>query len=342
MPIDYRIPYEIGSQKSRIIDPATLAGLREKVAARQQEQLLANQKYEADQQEMQRANMLRQLLPKAVTVDQTGAAVLVPEVANEYLALDGSAQDLKTLLDLRGGSAGSQFAATMTPAIDVATGEPVFIQPTKQGGAIPVPGFRPMRETPAQAAQKEKDKALTRLDDRKVDIELKLAKEYETQSADFQTIQQQADLIQRSLNDPSAAATLASATALMKLLDPGSVVRESELGMAMKATGKIDQLTNYFNVVENGQVLTPDQKKEFSRLVKQFVGAAAEAQNRRNQRFSKRAKAYGLNTENVVTINPFGPGEITIGADRVNGGAGRPAAGQKKTPAVNLDKFIPR
>lgn len=115
MPIDYRIPYEIGSQRSKIIDPATLASLREKVAARQQDQLLANQKYEADQQELQRTNMLRQLLPKAVAADTSGAPALVPEVAGQYMALGGSAQDLRALLEMQGGA---QFGATSPTKIE--------------------------------------------------------------------------------------------------------------------------------------------------------------------------------------------------------------------------------
>lgn len=115
MPIDYRIPYEIGSQRSKIIDPATLASLREKVAARQQDQLLANQKYEADQQEIQRTNMLRQLLPKAVSADESGAPKIVPNVAGQYMALGGSAQDLRALMEMQGGA---QFGATSPTKIE--------------------------------------------------------------------------------------------------------------------------------------------------------------------------------------------------------------------------------
>jgi len=107
MPIDYRIPMEIGSRRSGIIDPATLASLREKVAARQQDQLLANQKYEADQQEAQRTNMLRNLLSRTVTseghVDQNALG--------QYIQSGGDPRDV---LAVRQSIAGPQETARWT------------------------------------------------------------------------------------------------------------------------------------------------------------------------------------------------------------------------------------
>lgn len=66
--------------------------------------------------------------------------------------------------------------------------------------------------------------------------------------------------IKQSLSAASPAGDLAGATKLMKLLDPGSVVRESELGMAMAASGALDRLTNYASMIVNGTKLTPDQR----------------------------------------------------------------------------------
>lgn len=50
--------------------------------------------------------------------------------------------------------------------------------------------------------------------------------------------------IREGLNKASPAGDLAGATKIMKLLDPGSVVRESELGMAMAASGALDRLSH--------------------------------------------------------------------------------------------------
>lgn len=98
----------------------------------------------------------------------------------------------------------------------------------------------------------------------------------------------------------SAAATLAGATTFMKLLDPGSVVRESELGMAMQATGALDRATNYFNVLQNGKVLTASQAKDFQNIADQLYKAAEQSQGQIDGEYTDRAGRYGLNPKNIV------------------------------------------
>lgn len=168
----------------------------------------------------------------------------------------------------------------------------------------------------------------------KIDAEMNLAKQYDAQSADYVTVKKQADIIKSALNDPSAIGTLASATAIMKMLDPGSVVRESELGMAMKSTGALDRLGNLFNVVESGNVLTADQKREFAGLVDQFVKAYDQAQRNVNARFARRADSYGLDVGNIVTIPIGAPGELGV-----SGVPARRPAGGKPTARPPLSAF---
>ena len=134
----------------------------------------------------------------------------------------------------------------------------------------------------------------------KIQLEGGLRDDYRKDSANFVEISRQGKIIESSLNDPSAAATLASATAFMKMLDPGSVVRESELAMAMKTTGMLDRLTNYFNVIQSGQVLTDNQKTDFSRLIKSYTQAANEAQTNLNKKYTQIAKDYDLDHKRVV------------------------------------------
>jgi hypothetical protein len=74
--------------------------------------------------------------------------------------------------------------------------------------------------------------------------------------------------INKGLDAKSPAGDLASATKFMKLLDPTSVVRESELAMAMQATGALDKLYNYANLISTGQKLTPSQREDFRSLAK--------------------------------------------------------------------------
>ncbi|MFZ9264552.1 MAG: hypothetical protein ACO222_05275, partial [Polynucleobacter sp.] len=87
---------------------------------------------------------------------------------------------------------------------------------------------------------------------------------------------------------------IAGATKIMKLLDPGSVVRESELGMAMQATGKMDLLQNYFENWKAGTKLTDKQRVEFKQLANELYNAAAQAYNDKRKEYSTLGTSFGL------------------------------------------------
>jgi hypothetical protein len=89
----------------------------------------------------------------------------------------------------------------------------------------------------------------------------------------------------------------AAATKIMKLLDPGSVVRETELGMAMAATGKLDRLKNYMDLYISGKKLTDSQRTEFQSLANQLYNAAATAYNSKRGEYENIGKGFKLNTD---------------------------------------------
>ena len=89
----------------------------------------------------------------------------------------------------------------------------------------------------------------------------------------------------------------AAATKIMKLLDPGSVVRETELGMAMAATGKMDLLKNYFENYMKGTKLTTSQRAEFQSLADELFNAAASAYNSKRSEYEGLGREFGLNTD---------------------------------------------
>lgn len=132
--------------------------------------------------------------------------------------------------------------------------------------------------------------------------EMKLSDDYRSQSKDFGQVQSAYKLINSTLDQASKspAATLAAATKFMKLLDPGSVVRESELGMALAASGVIDRATNYVNVLQKGKVLTPNQVEDFRNITKQIYAAAQGVQQSIDADYQARAQTYGLNPKNIV------------------------------------------
>lgn len=101
--------------------------------------------------------------------------------------------------------------------------------------------------------------------------------------------------IKQAIAQASPAGDLAAATKIMKLLDPGSVVRESELGMAMRASGLMDRVTNYGNMVLTGQKLTPKQRKDFQSLADRLMSESVKAYNSKRTEYDKLGSEYGLN-----------------------------------------------
>ena len=129
----------------------------------------------------------------------------------------------------------------------------------------------------------------------------------------FQEVKSAYGQITKAIDLRSPAGDLAAATKIMKLLDPGSVVRESELGMAMQATGLMDRITGYADNVIKGTKLTEQQRVDFRRLADALYGDAASSYNNKRGEYQELGQGYGLNTR-------------TLGAPISFSASGRPAA----------------
>jgi hypothetical protein len=103
-----------------------------------------------------------------------------------------------------------------------------------------------------------------------------------------------------SLKAASPAGDLAAATKFMKLLDPGSVVRESELGMAMAASGALDRARNYAELRLSGKKLTPDQRKDFQDLSDKLFSTATTAYNAKRGEYEQMGSAYNLDANRAL------------------------------------------
>lgn len=106
--------------------------------------------------------------------------------------------------------------------------------------------------------------------------------------------------INAGLNAKSAAGDLTAATKFMKLLDPGSVVRESELYLAMNATGLIDRIANYKARLENGEVLNPKQREDFRNVANQLFKAAENTKLNYDKQYEDIAISNNLNPAKII------------------------------------------
>jgi hypothetical protein len=117
---------------------------------------------------------------------------------------------------------------------------------------------------------------------------------------DFNDMKSAFGQVVSSLSAGTPIGDVAGATKIMKLLDPGSVVRESELAIAMQASGRMDRLQNYFNNFMTGQKLTPTQRDDFQALANELYSAAGQAYNQKRAEYDQFGQAYGFRNLNTA------------------------------------------
>lgn len=110
--------------------------------------------------------------------------------------------------------------------------------------------------------------------------------------------------MKKAAEAPSAAGDLSLIFGYMKMLDPGSTVREGEFANAQNAGGIDDKLASTYNRVLNGQRLTEDQRRDFIGRARQLFDTHADQLNAAAERYTGIAKKSGADPEDVVIRPP--------------------------------------
>lgn len=157
-----------------------------------------------------------------------------------------------------------------------------------------------------------------------VDVEMKLADDYRTQSKAFQETARQIGIVNSALKSATTnpGSALSAGTSFMKILDPNSVVRESELGMALNASGWFDRAANVGQMLQNGRVMTKAQAANLEREANQLFAEASAAQRKIDAAFTQRAQQYGADPANILI--ELGQSQAPAGRPKL--GMGAPAA----------------
>lgn len=85
----------------------------------------------------------------------------------------------------------------------------------------------------------------------------------------------------------------------MKMLDPGSVVREGEFATAQNAAGVPERIQNAYNKVLSGERLSASQRNAFKGQAGKLYTTAQQQEAQVRQGIERIAKGYGLKTENI-------------------------------------------
>jgi len=133
--------------------------------------------------------------------------------------------------------------------------------------------------------------------DKRPEAESKFRDEYSKRTAGYQEVKQSYGRVLSSNND--AAGDISMIFGYMKMLDPGSVVREGEFATAQNAAGIDTRLQNVYNKALKGERLTDGQRKMFKGQAESLYKTAAKQEDEIRSGIGRIASGYGLNTKNI-------------------------------------------
>jgi hypothetical protein len=133
----------------------------------------------------------------------------------------------------------------------------------------------------------------------KIAEEARLRGEYAKRTEDLSAAERNFSIIETSAIDQSGAGDIALVTSFMKMLDPGSVVRETEFATAANAGGLLARLSGIAKKVEDGQFLSAQQRADFKRLAGEYLNAAKVQEQGVQQSYQLIVDNYGLDPVNV-------------------------------------------
>ena len=160
-------------------------------------------------------------------------------------------------------------------------------------------------ETAKAALELEALKSTGGLDPTKTfEQEEKLRKEFQGRTKVYGELGTTFNNIKSSAEAKNGPGDIALITGFMKMLDPGSVVRETEFATARDTAGLYERLLNTSQKLQSGQLFALDskQRQEYVNLAKQYLDSAQKKAGEDKKALGVVVKNYRLNPDNV-----FGP-----------------------------------
>lgn len=130
----------------------------------------------------------------------------------------------------------------------------------------------------------------------------KLRSEYNKNPVTLETIKRQSSLnnLEAAKEMDSAGGDLAFIFSYMKMLDPGSVVREGEFANAQNAAGVPDRIRNLYNKAIDGKRLNPEQRDDFFNTAKAIYQKQMAEQRKVDKRYEGLSKRAGIDPIDVI------------------------------------------
>lgn len=266
-------------------------------AYEQQRMAMEQQKMAEEQRRQQMLQQWAQTQP-----DPTGAA-LFPEEAYKQAHQP----------QVRSGKAGDLGISYLPPEMPIQIGADGSIKPIDLPGQTQAPG--PIQEYNLaqqqgfqgtyqdwiqQKARMGRDPGAAALaqDNKQFTQEEQLRDDFNKQSAPFVIVRDAYAKIKAS--DPTPAGDMSLIFGYMKILDPGSTVREGEYATAENAGSVPNRVQQLYNKVLSGEKLTDSQRKDFKKQATGVYKAARQSQQSVVDQYKHLSGQYGIDPQKVI------------------------------------------
>ena len=120
---------------------------------------------------------------------------------------------------------------------------------------------------------------------------------------DFNKVRTAYEKVKQAGANPSPAGDLSLIFNYMKILDPGSVVREGEFANAQNAGGIDTKIRNQYNQIIDGTRLSPDQRQDFLNQSKNAASAEFKGAREALDQYKGLAANSGLRADQIIPSN---------------------------------------
>lgn len=209
--------------------------------------------------------------------------------------------------------------------VDDRTGEPIFDgRDKKRPTAKDANGFLRYTDGDNERVFKDVEKVEEELSGKdKLGIAEGLRKEIATANKDFTLIANSWDRISASADDPSAAGDMALIFNFMKMLDPGSTVREGEFATAQQAAGIPTRLVSKYNQLVSGERLAIEQRQDFFGQAQNIFDASKSRADQITSEYVRIGERNGIDREDIVVDRGESPSvsmaEVVLTAEDIAG-----------------------
>ena len=127
-----------------------------------------------------------------------------------------------------------------------------------------------------------------------------MRKEFLKETQGFRDVQDAVGRVRVASAGNTPADDVALVFAYMKVLDPGSVVREGEFATAQNTGSVPERVWNMYNRALKGDRLTPNQRKNFSQSAENIAKDQGVRYDKKVSEYSRLATGYGFDPSMIV------------------------------------------